>query len=88
MIAIKGGQKPKRNQPCPCGSKLKFKHCHGDPLKMEACNHMVRQYMLNLIMSEKLERGMICKHGIETGKKCVDCSGPQELNLGEETCQN
>jgi preprotein translocase subunit SecA len=24
-----GGQEPSRNQPCPCGSGRKYKHCHG-----------------------------------------------------------
>lgn len=27
---IVGGQEPGRNDPCSCGSGLKYKHCHGD----------------------------------------------------------
>jgi len=30
MKPIVGGQLPGRNDPCPCGSGLKFKRCHGD----------------------------------------------------------
>ena len=26
---IRGGQKPQRNEPCPCGSKIKYKLCCG-----------------------------------------------------------
>jgi len=29
MSTIKGGQRPPRNAPCPCGSGHKFKKCHG-----------------------------------------------------------
>lgn len=31
---IIGGRPPGRNHPCPCGSGLKFKKCHGDPKKI------------------------------------------------------
>ena len=26
---------PGRNQPCPCGSGKKFKHCHGSPVRQQ-----------------------------------------------------
>jgi preprotein translocase subunit SecA len=26
---VRGGQKIGRNDPCPCGSGKKYKHCHG-----------------------------------------------------------
>ncbi|MNC86288.1 preprotein translocase subunit SecA [compost metagenome] len=26
---VRGGQKVGRNDPCPCGSGKKYKHCHG-----------------------------------------------------------
>lgn len=29
---IVGGQVPGRNDPCPCGSGLKFKKCHNNPI--------------------------------------------------------
>jgi DNA-directed RNA polymerase subunit RPC12/RpoP len=32
---IIGGRTPGRNDPCPCGSGLKYKHCHGDQLKKD-----------------------------------------------------
>jgi len=28
-----GANKPGRNEPCPCGSGLKFKKCHGSPTR-------------------------------------------------------
>ena len=29
------GKSPGRNDPCPCQSELKYKHCHGDPVKID-----------------------------------------------------
>ncbi|MDB5867114.1 MAG: preprotein translocase, SecA subunit, partial [Betaproteobacteria bacterium] len=26
---VRGGEKVGRNDPCPCGSGKKYKHCHG-----------------------------------------------------------
>jgi len=40
---IVGGQKPRRNEPCPCGSGLKFKKCHGDPVKHTRAMEVVRE---------------------------------------------
>ena len=81
---IKGNKKPKRGDPCPCGSTLKFRHCHGDGEKQRLCNEMVRQYMLSLIAREMIKQNIMCEHGVKTGSKCVDCSGPQELKLEEQ----
>jgi DNA-directed RNA polymerase subunit RPC12/RpoP len=57
-----------RNQLCPCGSMLKQKHCHGDPVKLQLCNNVARRYMLHLILEERK------KHGIDpyafTCKSC------------------
>ena len=58
-LTIKGGQMPGRNEPCPCGSGLKFKHCHGDPGKTAICEAVVREHMLILIKQEQLKRGLI-----------------------------
>jgi hypothetical protein len=42
--------------------------------------------MYHLIMAEKIKRGLICIHGVKMGEKCVDCMGPQELDLeGEDS---
>lgn len=34
MMTIIGGRPPGRNHPCPCGSGIKFKKCHGDSVKI------------------------------------------------------
>lgn len=65
MLTIKGGQEPKRNEPCPCGSELKYKNCHGDPTKKAVCEVAVRETMLRLIMQEKHKRGMITNEQLE-----------------------
>ena len=78
------GKKVLPNAPCPCESGLKFKHCHDDPAKKAACEVIVREHMYHLIMAEKIKRGLICQHGVKTGEKCIDCMGPQELDLGED----
>lgn len=33
---VRSGRKVGRNEPCPCGSGLKFKHCHGRPNQQAA----------------------------------------------------
>ena len=78
------GKKVQPNAPCPCESGLKFKHCHDDPAKKAACEAIVREHMYHLIVAEKIKRGLVCQHNIPAHEKCIDCSGPQELNLGED----
>lgn len=77
------GKKPERNLPCPCGSGLKAKHCHLDSAKQTICNRVVQEVMLKLIFDERVKRGIICCHGVAKDEKCIDCSGPQEINLEE-----
>jgi len=73
-MAIKlKGREPGRNDPCPCGSGLKYKYCHGDAAKREACNALVREHMLKLIQQEQKKRGLVpyrytcngCGHGFD-----------------------
>jgi len=47
-----------RNQLCPCGSQLKQKNCHGDPVKLQLCNKVARLYMMRLIQEERKKRGI------------------------------
>ena len=61
MQPIVGGQKPQRNQPCSCGSGLKYKKCHGDPAKKQACVRAMRvaaeETMAKLIYEETNKNG-------------------------------
>lgn len=76
-ITIKGGQKPKRNAPCPCGSQLKFSKCHGDDSKRVIANRVANLKMVELIKAEKKKQGIIpydytcngCGHGFDEAKK-------------------
>ena len=47
-----------RNQPCPCKSGLKQKHCHGDIKKLQTCNRVAQFYMSELIEEERKKRGL------------------------------
>jgi len=67
-VQIKGGKSPPRNSPCPCGSNLKFKHCHGDVLKQAVCNRVANEKMVQLIREEQKKRGLIPRN-----YKCNDC---------------
>jgi len=58
-VQIKGGKSPARNSLCPCGSKLKFKHCHGDILKQSVCNRVANEKMVQLIRDEQIKKGII-----------------------------
>jgi len=72
-VTIKGGQKPKRNDPCPCGSKLKFADCHGDDSKRVIANRVANLKMVELIQQEQKKRGLVpyrytcnsCGHGFD-----------------------
>lgn len=65
-----------RNEPCPCGSGLKFKFCHGDPTKQEMCNRVANEKMVWLIREEQKKRGLIpydwkcnnCNYGFDEPK--------------------
>ncbi len=72
-IRLKGNQTPGRNEPCPCESGLKYKHCHGDPGKVAVCNRVVSETMVRLIAAEKYKKGMICKHGMDINEHCKEC---------------
>lgn len=50
---------PGRNDPCPCESGLKYKHCHGDQLKIAVCNRVANEKMCQLIMDEKRRKGLL-----------------------------
>lgn len=62
-----------RNDPCPCKSGLKYKHCHGDIVKEQLAKHAMNYRMAELIVEEKIKRGLICKHGVVEGEHCPSC---------------
>ena len=68
-----GMHKQGRNELCYCGQGLKVKHCHGDSVKIAECNHAAKLRMAELIVEEKLKKGLICKHGVTTGEHCKQC---------------
>ena len=62
-----------RNSLCPCKSGLKYKHCHGDVVKEQLAKHAMNYRMAELIVEEKIKRGLICKHGVTKGEHCPSC---------------
>lgn len=59
-----------RNEPCPCESGLKYKKCHGDPVKQMVCSRVANEKMVELIRVEQR------KHIIaEQQKECESCNG-------------
>ena len=70
---LKSKTNPGRNDPCPCESGLKFKHCHGDELKRAVCERVMMEKMVELILREKIKKGLICVHGTAKGEHCIDC---------------
>lgn len=65
MPQLKAKTEPGRNELCPCKSELKFKHCHGDPVKRAVCETVMRETMVRLIMQEKFKRGMITEEQLQ-----------------------
>lgn len=57
-MPIQSTIKAGRNDPCPCGSELKFKWCHGDQEKQKACNAVANIFMARLITEERKKRGL------------------------------
>lgn len=55
---IVGGQQPGRNEPCPCGSGLKYKHCHGNQKKLELTQRFAAAFFNNLIHDERMKHGL------------------------------
>jgi hypothetical protein len=59
---IVGGRPPGRNAPCPCGSGLRFKKCHGDPVKLckaaEQADTLYEaaQIVNNLVIKQKYDK--------------------------------
>ncbi len=41
-----------RNQPCPCGSGLKQKKCHADPVKIQLAQRAYKEKLDGLIEME------------------------------------
>lgn len=72
-IQFKGNKTPGRNHPCPCGSKLKYKNCHGDEAKRMIANRVANIKMAELIKQEQKKKGIVpydyacngCGHGFD-----------------------
>jgi len=66
-VQISGGKQQGRNERCACDSGLKFKYCHGDPVKQMLCTRVANEHMVSLIRQEQKKRGLIpydwkCRH--------------------------
>jgi hypothetical protein len=48
-----------RNDKCPCGSGLKFKKCHGDPVLKQKCEKVVMLATVHEITPKRLQAGLI-----------------------------
>jgi len=74
-----------RNEQCGCGSGLKFKYCHGDIGKRAACERVVSEHMVGLIMREKCKRGLITNDEYEAfvDKPNQDYKKSNEHEVGE-----
>ena len=53
---LKGRSKFPRNQPCPCGSGLKYKFCHGCTVHAQLCKDAVATKFKELITTERRTR--------------------------------
>lgn len=67
-MGIQPKTKAGRNDPCPCGSKVKYKHCHGDPIKQMLCNRVANEHMAHLVVQEQKKRGIV-----PYNYKCESC---------------
>lgn len=51
-LGVVMSREPGRNEPCPCGSGLKYKKCHGDIVKIQSCQQAALKLMQELITEE------------------------------------
>jgi hypothetical protein len=65
-VNYKGDKEPGRNELCECGSRLKFKFCHGDLGKRAACERVLAEHMMKLIVREQLKRKIITQEQHDT----------------------
>lgn len=56
---------PGRNDPCPCGSGLKFKNCHGDQVLQQKCQWFLRLFLGLQIMERQLRSGKITQEAYD-----------------------
>ena len=55
-VKLRKDTMPDRNDPCPCKSGLKYKHCHGDIVKQQTCTRIANEKMVELIQAEISKR--------------------------------
>ena len=80
---LTGANMPERNKLCPCGSRLKFKRCHGNELLRQKAKLVANQAMMELIKQEQAKAGICpncCADLVE--KECPKC-GLKLLNPDE-----
>jgi len=59
---IVGGQKPGRNDPCPCGSGLRWEFCHGSAEKHTRAMKVAKDaYMVEMtrLVVEEVQRKLV-----------------------------
>ncbi len=85
MIHAKIDQR--RNELCRCGSGLKFKWCHGDTGKRAACERVMAEHMVHLVMHEKYKRRLITKEEytlfLDRGNPEIPIEKSNEHEVGE-----
>jgi len=57
-VKQKQSREPDRNDPCPCGSGLKFKKCHGDPVLRQTAQRIANHMITLLIVERSHEAGL------------------------------
>ena len=75
----KASKDPERNALCPCGSKLKFKNCHGNEDLRQRCQNIARlaarQAMMRFIGEAQVRAGICpnCQEKLSRKRKCKGC---------------
>ena len=81
-MSIQPKNKVGRNELCPCESGLKFKYCHGDPLKQAVCERIAGEAMVQLILEEKRKKGIPIEY------VCPDCNKTPGIIENCEFCNH
>jgi len=81
---IVGGQTPGRNEPCPCGSGLKFKKCHNNPVfKQTAFEEAKKAYAA--MMAYQIAKAVAKRDGTPEPAKQLNVWDVNEQESNEES---
>jgi hypothetical protein len=77
----------KRSDPCPCGSGLKYKKCHGNATIINGCTEIAQYMLLKLISKARYAAGLIDEEEYNRLAETAICAIRQIAGEYEPSCE-